>query len=786
MLTGAKTAAFALLGIFLVHAGQFPGLNTARASEAISVPAASVQDTLNKRCVVCHGCYDAPCQLKLSSPDGWQRGATKARVYDSKRLEDAPTTRLGIDATTVPEWRQKGFFPVTANQGGVSVLEQLLKAGRRQTFELGKALPAELNISPLRRNSCPAPEEIEDYLSDNKHGGMPFATAPLPDEDYQTLLSWAAAGSPVPSETVEVPDHVTDTVNAVETFFNTDTQRAKLVARYIYEHLFLAHLHLEGDDPRRFFRLIRSRTPPGVPHKEIPSRRPFDDPGGPFFYRLIPIDGTILHKEHIVYDIGTDRLARYRDLFFAPDWDLETLPPYSKEAGGNPLSTFRAIPPRSRYQFLLDDALFFVRTFIRGPVCYGQVAVNVIQDRFWVSFLDPDADLSVTDPSFLADAIPVLELPVALSDDKMSERLKSFLLVGPLKYQAFRQERYARKAAKDGGLTYADIWDGDGRNTNARLTIYRNFSSASVVTGFEGAIPKTAWVIDFPLFERIYYDLVAGFDVFGNVEHQLTTRMYMDNLRREGERMFLYFLPADRRDALHDSWYKGPLASLLDLWKESPIDDTTPTGIRFQTDRPKTEFLTRLLTIAPRLWPQSDPINRCTGEACADKTSVAGHLRGLSDQPAPWAKFMPDVSVLVAEDGGERDVFTIAHDMAHSNVAFIFNEDLRREPEQDELTIVKGQFSSYPNFVFRMNAGEVPDFVKDVRAIRSQRDYLDVIAAYGIRRTDPRFWESIDLIQSELTAQDAIQAGLLDINRYNDPKPLDPIERLFEFTFSID
>lgn len=786
IVNAAKLAAVVMLGLLMVPGGQSAGSNRASASETVPVAATSVQDTLNKRCVVCHGCYDAPCQLKLSSPDGWQRGATRARVYDSKRLEDAPTTRLGIDATTVPEWRQKGFFPVTADRGSTSVLEQLLKAGRRQTFELGAALPDELNISPLRRNSCPSPGEIEDYLSDHRHGGMPFGTAPLPDADYQTLLSWAAAGSPATSVTVEVPGHVAGSVNAVEEFFNTEGLRAKLVARYIYEHLFLAHLHIEGDDPRRFFRLIRSRTPPGKPHEEIPSRRPFDDPGGTFFYRLIPIDGTILHKEHIVYGIGPDRLARYRDLFIETDWDLTELPPYSKEAGGNPLSTFRAIPARSRYQFLLDDALFFVRTFIRGPVCYGQVAVNVIQDRFWVSFLDPDADLSVTDPSFLADAIPVLELPVALSDDKMSERLKSFLLVGPLKYQAFRQERYARRAAKDGGLDYSDIWDGDGTNSNARLTIYRNFSSASVVTGFEGAIPKTAWVIDFPLFERIYYDLVAGFDVFGNVEHQLTTRMYMDNLRREGERMFLYFLPADRRDALHDSWYKGPLASLLDLWKESPIDDTTPTGIRFQTDRPKTEFLTRLLAIAPRLWPQNDPINRCAGDACADRTSIAGHLRGLSEQPAPWAKFMPDVSVLVVGDGGKSHVFTIAHDMAHSNVAFIFNEDLRREPEQDELTVVKGQFSSYPNFIFRMSAEEVPDFVTGVRAIRSQKDYLNVIAAYGIRRTDPRFWESIDLIQSELNAQDAVQAGLLDINRYNDPKPLDPIERLFEFTFSVD
>ena len=33
-----------------------------------------VQPLLDRRCVVCHACYDAPCQLKLSSPEGIERG----------------------------------------------------------------------------------------------------------------------------------------------------------------------------------------------------------------------------------------------------------------------------------------------------------------------------------------------------------------------------------------------------------------------------------------------------------------------------------------------------------------------------------------------------------------------------------------------------------------------------------------------------------------------------------------------------------------------------------------
>jgi len=35
-----------------------------------------IKPILENRCVVCHGCYDAPCQLKLSSPEGIDRGLT--------------------------------------------------------------------------------------------------------------------------------------------------------------------------------------------------------------------------------------------------------------------------------------------------------------------------------------------------------------------------------------------------------------------------------------------------------------------------------------------------------------------------------------------------------------------------------------------------------------------------------------------------------------------------------------------------------------------------------------
>ena len=41
-----------------------------------------VKPVVEGRCVVCHACYDAPCQLKLSSWEGLARGANPEKVYD--------------------------------------------------------------------------------------------------------------------------------------------------------------------------------------------------------------------------------------------------------------------------------------------------------------------------------------------------------------------------------------------------------------------------------------------------------------------------------------------------------------------------------------------------------------------------------------------------------------------------------------------------------------------------------------------------------------------------------
>ncbi|MFV0276432.1 MAG: hypothetical protein ACK5HY_04510 [Parahaliea sp.] len=61
----------------------------------------SAHHLLQSRCMVCHGCYDAPCQLKLEAQTGLARGASQEPVYEGTRLLAANLTRLFDDASSI-------------------------------------------------------------------------------------------------------------------------------------------------------------------------------------------------------------------------------------------------------------------------------------------------------------------------------------------------------------------------------------------------------------------------------------------------------------------------------------------------------------------------------------------------------------------------------------------------------------------------------------------------------------------------------------------------------------
>lgn len=729
--------------------------------------AADVKPILENRCVVCHACYDGPCQLLFSSPDGIARGASKDDVYDTGRLRQAEPTRLGIDATSVEGWRAKGFFPVVADDTN-SLFVRMLALGRKNSFAAGERLPASVGLDIDRALSCADTDEFDGYAAQHPQGGMPYGTAPLRDDELGVLASWASQGAPLPAETAAIPARAQQQVASWETFLNGDSLQQRVVARYLYEHWFVAHLYFDDLPAGPFFRVVRSRTPSGQPIDEIATRRPYDDPGASFHYRLQPIESAIVHKTHILYALSRARMTRLTALFLGGDWQPTSLPSWAPDVASNPFVAFEEIPARARYQYLLDDAHYFVDTFIRGPVCRGQVAVDVIEDQFWVSFLDPDHDLSVTDPAFLTATKELLALPSQDAGWLEFNRKQR-------KYMNERERFYDAVDPKRIGPALDWIWSGDGTNRSALLTVFRNFDNATVVEGFVGAIPKTAWVMDYPLFERIYYDLVAGYDVFGSAAHQVSTRLYMDHLRMQSENLFLGFLPAKQRDPIRASWYVGATRE-LDYFLADRLRNTDHgTQIPFRTSDPKREMLELVLKQSAAVAGPPDLLNRCAKPPCdrpgatATEKSVERALQRIASVRGPWVARMPEVAVLRVRtnaNGEQGLVYSLVHNVAHTNVADMFREDKRLIPADDTLSVVRGHFGSYPNFFFEIDAAQADAFASELSAVASDAAFEQFVARHGVRRTDPRFWATSDWLRADALRANATEAGIYDLDRY--------------------
>ena len=780
--TGSQ-ATFALLLVAAAALGamcarvpppELPPLPAGPAGAAVSYRE-QVQPVLEQRCIVCHSCYDAPCQLLLSSHDGFARGASKQAIYYSSRLVPAKPTRLFMDAQSTEQWRQLGFHSVLGAEGSAAtggLLLQMLAFGRADPFPPGEKLPGSLSLDNSRELSCSTEAEFGAYAKEQPLGGMPYGMAPLSDAELGILAAWVAQGAAPPSPPPSLPLPASAQVERWEAFLNGESLKQRITARYLYEHWFLAHLYFDELPTGPFFEIVRSRTPPGVAVDVIATRRPWDDPDVErFWYRLRPVEATIVHKTHIVYPLSDARMRRLSELFLESDWQPTRLPSYAARKAANPLVSFDQIPARSRYQFLLDDAGYFVMTFIRGPVCRGQVAVDVIEDRFFVAFLDPEHDLSVVDPTYLERTKKLLNLPGEHASHHVAGRIWLDYDVKQRLYLDVREKAYDAVDPERLGLTLDFIWDGDGHNRNALLTVFRHFDNATVVRGFVGGTPKTAWVIDFPLFERIYYDLVADFDVFGNVAHQLSTRLYMDHLRMQSEDLFLAFLPEDRREEIRASWYEGAGK----LRSHGIRSMRHGTQIRFTSQDVKAELLEMLVARDPAVSGAPDRINRCSEPPCdrPDASPLERRaeraLQKLAGVRGPWVAELPDLTLLWVRSGagdGRDAVYALAHDRAHTNVASMFAEEKRLQPEKDVLTIVRGTLGSYPNFLFEVNGSDVDAFTEALTAVEDAAAFEALVERFGVRRTSPRFWEAFDWIHEDLRRRQPTRAGLLDLNRY--------------------
>ena len=725
-----------------------------------------IKPILDSRCVVCHSCYNSPCQLKLSSHEGLDRGATKKLVYATRLKADDPT-RLFIDANTTEEWRKKEFYSVTdtnASEDGSLTMRMLNQKRVKPKSDGYYDSENDLTCSETE-------EELLKFFEENPHKGMPYGFPELEDDEYSLLMTWLSQGA---KNSVIEAKPIDSNIAKWETFFNNKTTKNQVMSRYIYEHLYIAHIYFPADESR-FYELVRSRTPANQPIDIIATRYPFDAPESEnVYYRLREITSTIVDKTHMVYEFSDEKMKRYESLFLDSKWNEPAyMPSYDIDTSANPFLAFDQIPAKSRYEFLLDNSYFIISTFIKGPVCNGQVALDVINDHFWIMFLDPKYDLSVTNSDYLRTSFHDLSLPNQDgSDAKLLKVLHSEQFNrDAIKYYKYRDSEYS-KAYKD-GFSLDFLWN-DTNNNSSLLTIYRHYDSGSVHKGALGGLPRTLWVIDYPLLERVYYSLVAGFDIFGTATHELLVRKYMNRLRIEGESNFLYFLPTKVRKKTFNSWYLGMSSKLITNYNITSIK----TAVDFKTDNYKEEFALQAfekfglqkdnINYAKEIALNKDVLkNTATKEDIEKAFSYLSQTNIASNIIAFNIKYINTAHIRIRMNNNTDLMYSMLVNRWHDNVAFMFNEEKRMDAKKDRLNFIEGFIDSYPSIYLDLKQDELAGFFELLLTHGKDEDYYNrELRKYSINRSDDNFWQVYDWFQNRYNESDKLNAGLFDLNRY--------------------
>ncbi len=394
-----------------------------------------VQPILSKRCVTCHGCYEAPCQLNLQSYQGVRRGYNAIPVYSMQRLKSTPITWMN-DVYPLSAWRELEFLPVVANDEedndadkaenwALSLLRAFIEEGNTYNepdFLLSEKLKTvNNNFKNKNQVQCTAttkqfkkhfkknPWEVvtfDDYLYNisvngiASGAGMPFGLPALNKDERAILNTWMENGAKGPSEKtmkqLQTPKNP-EAIERWEKFLNTDSAQGRQAARYIYEHTYTAYLHFD-ENPGEYFSIVRMAKMADNAEGEIISKFPYQLPQGvsEFSYRLKKVTEAIVQKKMIVWRVNDKRLARLEELFLG-NWQNNSIPEPQYDSS-NPFAYFAAIPAKIRARFLIENADAVVGALVQSAVCIGSGATYAIRDHFWVWFLDPDSDISVIKP----------------------------------------------------------------------------------------------------------------------------------------------------------------------------------------------------------------------------------------------------------------------------------------------------------------------------------------------------------------------------------------------------
>lgn len=720
-----------------------------------------VKPILDARCTGCHSGYNAPCQLKLDSAEGLLRGATQSQsIY--------------ADDVTPAVWRERGFNSLLNDKSPFpelnlnrSLIAKLLTLKQANALPPVGQLPKSLPVDKWQDAECPTIEQIGHFQAVHPLAGMPYALPALTKAEQSVILNWLQDGAKITNTGVAISAQTQAEIKKWEHFLNDNSNKSRLMARYLYEHLFNSDLHFEGQDSTEFFKLVRSKTPSGQPIEEQTSTHPYDAPESEiFYYRLRPVQKSLTVKEHFVYELSDNKMERVNSLFLKPDYNVNAMPAYGSPQVATPFQVFKDLPVASRYQFLLDDAAHFLAMAFHSPLLTG--SKMPIDDQFWLTFIKPMPELESDINAFVQSQNAWLQIPkpeqdnVALSQwVHVKEAQQQYLKAK----KTFIQNVIAKQNPNDLSL----LWDGQHSNENAVLSVFSHDDSATVHTGLLGKIPASAWIMDYPLLERLHYFLTVGGKLSKQDPYDLPTQRFLKLLRYEAEANFLQLLPKSVRQTLNDQWHSGFLDMMFSLFGKPFLDTDTDTAIAYDTGDYQHAFFDKLQQhLSPLLKP--DSLNRCQGAACVidtdnDLPSTETLLFKLAQLPPDAINILPEVSFLRIKSSRAEQA-PLLYTLIKNHTPHDLISEWWRGKSEDSLTVKAGLIASDPNQFFDVAESQLENFIDQLNYAKKQSDINSFYSQYALRRNNPEIWHFYDWMTQKYKEEQPLAAGLFDLSYY--------------------
>lgn len=737
-----------------------------------------IQPIFDHRCIACHGCLGSPCNLKLSSFRGVDRGAFGKNPY-SFHLESYLRTGIDVLATT-SQWRKRGFYPVLSRDGTAeqrlvgSMLYQLIATGYKHNkpgFSRNALMPT---YKDRYKHVCQNTAKLlAESIKTNPVIGMPYGLPALDSSEVKAVQSWVENGAPGPTKKelnqvglVKNPKIVAQW----EEFFNSSDVRQQLVSRYIFDHVYLSTVTL-AESPGDLFKLVRSKTA-GMSPKEaltgnnnpielIDTPHPYDNPMEyakvkHFYYRLKKITSIPVQKNHFVWHLQEKDILHLQKLFLSPKWNVSSNDD-SPWNVGNPFLMYQAIPAKVRYRFMLENSAVIVGGITSGPVCLGQTATYAVKDHFWVYFIDPKYDVSILSPKLGLKNWEELMDRSSLGNDRYEKAY------GKMLNKFFPQ-----------GYSINEVWDGEKTNPNAWLTILRHESNTWVIQGRQGGFPRSQWLIGYNGFERIYYDTVANFAYYGSGIKKLETLGFFNFLRQEFEDNFLLLLPKDKRIAIRNNWTQG--IGAIELYFSDFPGENLPSQIEKKiVKHPLVRIVKKLEKhLGPIVSGPPDLLNPLIKNKSLLKKEINGYdswEQAVSTITVTtkykFPQYMPSLIMLKLNYGNESRVYSLVTNRVYKTQYTLLFQNGEALPNLYTMSVYPTVVGGFPNLFMELDLKQASDFLREMIDIQTLADFLEFRDRYAVLRNQDNFWKTYDWFNNWNFTNRKEEAGVFDLSYYD-------------------